>query len=158
MSHNLEELNNRSNLTIAFSGCPDITLTHVFPGDEFRIKGLRNLPGGHLAVRVGEDDTQIGAIVGEDLFALREFLNELPEEAFVRPADPVEIPDPWQPGDVVVRTDYSTTYVRGPEYWSVHGVTANPRWLGNDRDMDYRLEHWPGRHGVERRGGKRVSS
>lgn len=30
------------------------------------------------------------AITGEDLYAFRELLNELPEEAFVRPKDPVE--------------------------------------------------------------------
>lgn len=42
-----------------------------------------------IMINPWEDGRNV-AIVGEDLYALRELLNELPEEAFVRPADPVD--------------------------------------------------------------------
>lgn len=43
---------------------------------------------------------------GEDLFALREFLTEFPEESFVRPADPV-VKTRWTDGDEVLETNPS---------------------------------------------------
>lgn len=55
-------------------------------------------PGKALFVVI---DNRLRAVVGEDLYALRELLNnDLPEEAFVKPADPVTVPD-WTDGDVV---------------------------------------------------------
>ena len=59
---------------------------------------IRDRFGSEVAVGFGPE--QIGirtpgahdvvAVAGEDLYALRELLNELPEEAFVRPAEPVD--------------------------------------------------------------------
>lgn len=82
--------------------------------------------GGPKGVRVKIRDVvtehRLGTlnIVGEDLYALREFLAELPEEAFVRPADPVEKPERWTKDDVVqeISGDATYTYVRGPLTWS----------------------------------------
>lgn len=53
-------------------------------------------------------------IQGEDLYALRELLNEMPEEAFVRPAEPVKAPVDYgfKPGDVIVCTAVASSYTR----------------------------------------------
>lgn len=63
-------------------------------------------------------------VYGEDLFALRELLAELPEELFVRPADPVELPD-WVDGDIVTTVipaaDFRQSWQRGlidADLWS----------------------------------------
>jgi len=63
-------------------------------------------------------DGQTVAIKGEDLYAFRELLNNLPEEAFVRPADPVE----------VAPEDHGTILVDGDdEIWVFNGYVD--RWF-----------------------------
>lgn len=57
------------------------------------------------------------AITGEDLFALRELLNEMPEEAFVRPADPVVALPRWADGDVVRNDTSGYLYERKNGWW-----------------------------------------
>lgn len=70
--------------------------------------------GGRRGIRIkarktkGLEAAQTVDIAGEDLYALREFLAELPEEAFTRPADPVEKPDRWSTGDIVEEVFPST--------------------------------------------------
>lgn len=54
-----------------------------------------------IGIRVEEDghNSNVVRVEGEDLFALRELLNEMPEEAFVRPAEPVNPAEVWTEGD-----------------------------------------------------------
>lgn len=56
----------------------------------FATDGIVVNPWGprNLEDRLDRDEGPYCLIVGEDLFALRELLAEIPEEAFVRPADP----------------------------------------------------------------------
>ena len=71
-------------------------------------------------------------VLREDLFALRELLNEIPEESFVRPADPVAKPEPvWTDGDVVLTDSPSqVVWIRHHGVWNLpHGVTGS-------RDVD----------------------
>lgn len=76
------------------------------------------------------------AIVGEDLYALRAFLNELPEEAFVEPAPAAEVAEQaWTPGDVCL--------FAADDYWATYTRLHDGTWqrisgtLGVDRATDY---------------------
>lgn len=67
--------------------------------DDFRLTDEGYFTWRH---RLGELGVEVGGHItvldGEDLYALREFLlNEIPEEAFVRPAEPPY----WSDGDLV---------------------------------------------------------
>ena len=84
---------------------------------------IRDRFGSEVAVGFGPE--QIGirtpgahdvvAVAGEDLYALRELLNELPEEAFVRPAEPVD-PDAVEAAFGAVGLDGSSVwFTTGPE-------------------------------------------
>jgi len=68
-------------------------------------------------------------IVGEDLFALRELLNELPEEAFRRPTDPVP-PSRWWDGDQVLE-------VRPENRCQWLWTRKDGGWYHEDRNPDY---------------------
>lgn len=80
------------------------------------------------------DDQQALAITGEDLYAFRELLNELPEEAFVRPKDPVE-ESRWTDGDIVKPGLHSTvTYIRRDgEWFRVSKGAVRPDDLHSDK-------------------------
>jgi hypothetical protein len=55
---------------------------------------------------------------GEDLYALREMIEELDDELFVKPADPIEVKDFWSPGDSVFDVGGNTFFALG----------ANGKW------------------------------
>jgi len=84
---------------------------------------------------------------GEDLYALREFLAELPEEAFVRPADPVKKPERWTDGDIVEETrpgtDMFWVWVRKNGAWRTPGGLAVP----TDEKMEQYLYNPSASHG-----------
>lgn len=67
-------------------------------------------------------------ITGEDLFALREIMNELPESAFRVPAPATKVPQ-WIEGDRVIASNSdgknAWLYVRGPVNWAP-GVAITP--------------------------------
>jgi hypothetical protein len=67
-------------------------------------------------------------IVGEDLFALRELLAEMPAEAFHRPADPVEVPvdHGYLEGDVITCHPIKSVYRR----------QADGEWIRTGRNGD----------------------
>lgn len=75
-----------------------------------KLGGYHGLAGLRIKVRSVDSDSGPGPvdIRGEDLYALREFIAELPEEAFVRPADPVEKPERWADNDVIEETSLKT--------------------------------------------------
>lgn len=76
----------------------------------------------HFSVNV---DGWYVPVLGEDLYALRELLAELPEEAFVRPAEPVAKPR-WTDGDIVrVGHHERTTYIRRNGEWDRHVVDTS---------------------------------
>lgn len=98
-------------------------------------------------------------IVGSDLAALRDFINSLPEEAFVEP------PPPWQEGDAV--------QYRGPYFSSIYTRLSNGEWsqirlwLGGrvssvvvnyylDSDIDNMARLNIAEYSVLRRGGENV--
>jgi hypothetical protein len=65
-------------------------------------------------------------VSGQDLFALREMLSELPEKAFVRPADPVVVPR-WTDGDLVAETEKNSSrldlWERKGGKWGIKGAS-----------------------------------
>lgn len=100
-----------------------------------------------------DHDGPLTRIEGEDLFALRELLNELPEHAFVRPAPPVEKqPAAWAPGDHITNTQYALDYVRVGDEWMSFGRDANSAWRCSDAQMDQYLKSFD-YYVVRRRGG-----
>jgi len=100
----------RALLTVANRGGREISFTFVTENG--------GLVGPHIVANPWSDNAV--AISGEDLYAFRELLNTLPEEAFVRPADPVETPEPWIEGDVVTYDSYliSVVYTRTNDKWT----------------------------------------
>lgn len=124
MTHNLETVSSASlsALTVAnptSNGKTFRELTITKLGGFVRPRGVRVKARQYDSA--GERIRQLTVdIEGEDLFALREFLSEIPEEAFVRPADPVEKPARWTEADVVqeVTQTYVYTWVRGPQVWN----------------------------------------
>lgn len=95
-------------------------------------------------------------LVGEDLFALRELLNEMPEYAFTRPADPVVKPEPspWVRGDLVIfdASHIVVTYLRGDEEWK---RTSTQSRKANSTRSDETIQDLvdTGRYSVIRKGG-----
>ena len=81
-------------------------------------------PWGDLNVR----------IEGEDLYAFRELLNELPESAFVRPADPVEVPE-FADGDRFKAVQFDIIYTRAGGQWQTSGTDADTTWRGTDKQI-----------------------
>ena len=81
MSHNIE--------IIPTVGGGDQTVLTVIDnrGDEATVRFQRGLG---INPRLCVDSCRATLVQGEDLYALRELLNEMPEEAFVRPADPID--------------------------------------------------------------------
>lgn len=104
------------------------------------VKFYRN-PNDELVLNPWTEDLVV--VAGEDLFALREFLAEFPEEAFVRPADPVRKPR-WTDGDKVLevsRDTPETTWLRERVLgvWPVTKVTGGGSTSGraiSDEDLD----------------------
>lgn len=108
----------------------------------------------HLVVNPWTED-QV-RILDEDLFALRELLNEMPESAFTRPADPVMKPEPspWVRGDLVIfdGSHAVVTYLRGDEEWkrtSTHSRKATS--TRSDETIQDLVD--TGRYSVIRKGG-----
>lgn len=85
-------------------------------------------------------------IRGEDLFALRELLAEIPESAFVRPAEPVDAPR-WASGDVVTfeSRNLDSVFTRGPESWVIvrHDRRSGETEIDycSDRTVDQHLDN-----------------
>ena len=122
--------------------------------------------GGENGVTMGD---RVIAIEGEDLYAFRELLDELPESAFKRPAEPVKKADPWVEGDEVYGENNDGAnawiYVRGAEEWKPGRAltkSASHCTMGmSDEQMDRYLAGGPNVHDnftVLRRGGKAVQS
>lgn len=157
MAHNLNQDGRtwvKAILTIADIDNDTITFTPRPWGDGLMVKAKS--AAGQIAEAI---------IQGQDLFALREFLlNEVDESEFVRPPDPVEIPD-WVEGDCILRQYPSLegrVYFlhRGIDDWSILGHGSNPTWRATDHEINATLAV-PDRidrpkHTVLRRGGRRV--
>lgn len=86
--------------------------------------------------RNGFDSGPVVSIEGEDLYALRALLLELPDEAFVEPAPAVEVAEQvWTPGDVCL--------FAADDYWATYTRLHDGTWqrisgtLGVDRATDY---------------------
>jgi hypothetical protein len=118
-------------------------------------KGLGSYQPSVVIHPWGLDGHEAARIAGEDLYAFRELLNELPEEAFVRPEDPVEefftIKDvngdwwvwdserkAWAVGTIGrVTYDFKESGViltKGPDNWGKLRVSDDqePRWTDGD--------------------------
>lgn len=150
MSHNLEQISSvaLSALTVAnhrpansratkFDDAARVEARITKLGHEgfsgtkgIRIKARRPAVDALPAQQIAVD------FMGEDLYALREFLAELPEEAFVRPADPIEKPARWTDGDIIEEarpgTDLFWIWVRRYGRWSHGSGYATP----SDRAME----------------------
>jgi hypothetical protein len=150
MSHHVEDTTN-------FQRTLHATCS-ITPNDVARIGFSRNPADAWVSIlkegaNPGEGVVDRVFIEGEDLFALRELLNELPEEAFVRPADPVER---WSDGDLIRGTRPGTTFVwvylrEGGKWKTAHvsgGATFTPNYRASDEDVDrmltqeYGAERW----------------
>jgi hypothetical protein len=85
----------------------------------------------------------IVTIEGEDLYALRALLQELPEEAFVEPAPSVLAQPRWTKGDLWRHNPTGHLYIRGEVEWRaltpVSSVAAGYRWT--DEEMDAFVLH-----------------
>jgi len=101
-------------------------------GEITKLGALGGPKGIRVKIRDIVTDHRLGTlnVVGEDLYALREFLAELPEEAFVRPADPVEKPERWNDGDIIEErrpgTDLFWIWVRRDGHWSHSTGSVRP--------------------------------
>lgn len=131
MSHNIQTYRNHAISTNGSVGSDDAVPTsnslrdrpilHIQDDElggsvEFLFRGASDFGSGYAGVVVNPWTDNSTAITGEDLFALRELLNELPEEAFVRPADPVV---EWADGDQIVEVGevHSWLYTRKNGRW-----------------------------------------
>jgi hypothetical protein len=117
MSHNIqiEKYGANDNVTVLHAVDTDRTYVRIGIGPE------------QIGIQTFEESGRPGPIVGvkgEDLFALRELLNEMPEEAFVRPADPVYVTmeEPLNIG-ATVRAEDGHVYVR-TVLWNERGHKA----------------------------------
>lgn len=135
MSHNVHPLTEESGFDHRAPDGSILTVTSI-RNTKRTVKLYRN-PNDELVVAPWTETTVVFG--GEDLFALREFLAEFPEEAFVRPADPVEKPN-WVDGDYVDSSwDHFGDpfgYARVDGRWRAVGVGADPTWWTDDAGID----------------------
>lgn len=117
---------------------------------------------GGLTVRV-VGDTNRGYIAGEDLYALRAFLEELPEEEFIEPAPSKPASVGWVEGDRVHASNNNGRnawlYVRGREIWNPGMALTPTSSEGSLPVPDETMDRWLLGKGhdtytVIRRGGK----
>lgn len=134
MSHNLETVTDGYLSALVVRG----QATQHSPSSNYaRITklggGFRGTQGIRIKTRKVETDEGAGPvdIRGEDLYALREFLAELPEEAFVRPAEPVEKPERWTDGDIVeewISGKMKRIWIRqDDDLWHAPGIASTLR-------------------------------
>lgn len=130
MSHNLEQINDREISALTIRPLKNSSHTPT----ELRITKLGGVGGGyHKGLKIKVRRVEGGTpgpveIQGEDLYALREFLAELPEEAFVRPAEPVEKPERWTDGDIVeewLGQRMTRIWSRKDGIWHGAGILSN---------------------------------
>jgi hypothetical protein len=165
MSHNIDTARNASNNADRFPQGDGVPVTGpiwmnpvlTIVGNPYRqdpepsvtmlFHGGGDLGPAHIVVNPwrADHEEQPVHIAGEDLYALRELLNEFPEEAFKRPADPVPAPEPvrWTNGDVV--RFYGGA--KAPKVWTRHEglwyTPGNPLAIA-DREVDAVVHRsWP---------------
>lgn len=169
MTHNIETVSDRNGLGMSSRGsvpCVDDPSLYRSYANRPVLQILDLEDSGneveilfrHDAIMIAPWDTKRRVLITrEDLFAFRELLRELPEESFVRPADPVEKVTPWEDGDVVTFDGKHVASV-----WTrVNGVWQNYRTKGRpglrsgtltDEQMDLRA-NGSGAYTTRRRAG-----
>lgn len=106
------------------------------PYGEIRRGRVSRVAGG---LRLRSENTSGVRVTGEDLFALREMLAEIPEEEFVRPKDPVAR---WNDFDVV-KGCLGTIHIRVDGSWVAtggrFGASVGGHWT--DHRIDLMVDH-----------------
>ena len=170
MTHNIETVSDRNGLGMSSRGsvpCIDSPNLHRSYANRPVLQILDLEDSGneveilfrHDAIMIAPRDTKRRVLITrEDLFAFRELLRELPEESFVRPADPVEkLPDPWQDGDVVTfdGKHVASVWTRVNGGWQNYRTKGRPgprSGVLTDEQMDLRA-NGSGCYNVRRRAG-----
>lgn len=109
-----------------------------------------------LVVNPWDEETKPVTIARQDLFALRELLNAMPEEAFERPADPVEVPE-WADGDIVVESwtnsDHRSRIWRRDDEGHWRSDTPTTRAHIFDKEVEDSIKYGSHQWVVVRKGG-----